>query len=373
MRASLLSALFLVVPVHAAAEVIDFTTDVTTSASVIDRLPGATVSRGVSGLYDDGLAQHDGGAYNFYGANDLYITFDAPTGVGSIDVWVLPSSLAWLPTVTALTFEMTDAAGVVVAEVSHTPSGSLETVTLGGTNVTTLTIRHEGGVDFYGDGYLSAWYWIDDLVLTTCGDGQVDEDCDDGNDVDGDGCASDCTTEEGWICTGTPSVCTDIDECADGLGDCPEHASCQNTEGSYDCICDEGYAPDADLCVDVDECADGLAACDENATCINLDGVYDCECNEGFDGDGFECEPVEDDDTGDGGGDGGGTGSDDDAGGSDGDDSEDMGDDPDGGSSDEDEKDGGGGCAVVSPTTALGWLTLGVLVPLACRRRRRIR
>ena len=152
MRASLLAAVLMVVPGRAFAEVIDFTTDVTTADRVIDRLPGATVSRGVSGLYDDGLAQHDGGAYNYYGANDLFITFDAPAGVGSIDVWVLPSSLASLPMVTALTFEMTDAAGAVVAEVSHTPSGSLETVTLGGSNVTTLTIRHEGG-----GGLLQRW------------------------------------------------------------------------------------------------------------------------------------------------------------------------------------------------------------------------
>lgn len=77
----------------AAAGVIDFTTDVVTVDGVIDRLPGATVSRGVAGVYADGLTQEDGGAYNYYGVDGLFITFDAPTELATIDVWVVPSSL----------------------------------------------------------------------------------------------------------------------------------------------------------------------------------------------------------------------------------------------------------------------------------------
>jgi cysteine-rich repeat protein len=33
------------------------------------------------------------------------------------------------------------------------------------------------------------------------------EACDDGNPDDGDGCSSTCIIEDGWDCTGEPSVC----------------------------------------------------------------------------------------------------------------------------------------------------------------------
>lgn len=44
---------------------------------------------------------------------------------------------------------------------------------------------------------------------TTCGNGRKEagETCDDGNTTGGDGCSSNCTTEQGWVCAGTPSVC----------------------------------------------------------------------------------------------------------------------------------------------------------------------
>jgi hypothetical protein len=38
-------------------------------------------------------------------------------------------------------------------------------------------------------------------------------DCDDGNNIDGDGCSFDCKVESGWICIGggisSPDICTD--------------------------------------------------------------------------------------------------------------------------------------------------------------------
>jgi len=43
---------------------------------------------------------------------------------------------------------------------------------------------------------------------TACGDGNIDpnEACDDGNQLDGDGCSSKCTTETGFVCTPTTHV-----------------------------------------------------------------------------------------------------------------------------------------------------------------------
>jgi len=45
----------------------------------------------------------------------------------------------------------------------------------------------------------------------------------------------------------------------------------------------------AHLPVDIPECVRGLDECDTNATCINTVGSYDCMCNTGFTGSGFMC------------------------------------------------------------------------------------
>ena len=346
-------ALLVTLLTTASAEVIDFTTDVTITSGRIDRLPGATVSQDVSGLYADGLVQFEDGAYNYYGANDLYITFDAPTGLASIDIWVLPKSLDHLAAPDTVTFEMTDAKGALIGEVAYTPTGTQDTVTLDAQNVTTLLIHNTGGEDFYGDGYTSAWYWIDDLVLTTCGDGVVDEACDDGGTLDGDGCSAECTVEDGYTCSGEPSACEDIDECADGTETCPDNATCDNTVGSYDCICDDGYEADGDACVDTDECADGTHDCDENATCDNTAGSYDCTCSDGYVGDGWTCEPEEDDTKDSGGADSG-----------------DNSDNSDSGDVAEDDKGNSSSCSHGPGLPALGWLAL-IATGVVLRRRRR--
>ena len=53
-------------------------------------------------------------------------------------------------------------------------------------------------------------------VPENCGDGVLDqgETCDDGNGAAGDGCSPACRVEQGWECSGTPSVCRPI--CGDG-------------------------------------------------------------------------------------------------------------------------------------------------------------
>ena len=45
---------------------------------------------------------------------------------------------------------------------------------------------------------------------STCGNGMMNanERCDDANTNNGDGCSSGCQVENGWTCTGFPSVCT---------------------------------------------------------------------------------------------------------------------------------------------------------------------
>ena len=54
---------------------------------------------------------------------------------------------------------------------------------------------------------------------------------------------------------------------ADGAGR-QANAGCNNTEGSYTCVCNTGFeASDADneTCLDVDECGFGAHSCDVGA------------------------------------------------------------------------------------------------------------
>ena len=40
----------------------------------------------------------------------------------------------------------------------------------------------------------------------------------------------------------------------------------------------------------MDECSQGMNDCHGNATCNNTEGSYNCSCKNGFTGDGFTCE-----------------------------------------------------------------------------------
>ena len=83
-----------------------------------------------------------------------------------------------------------------------------------------------------------------------CGDGAMEggETCDDENTAAGDGCAADCVVEEGYSCAGTPSVCTDDDECATNTDNCDANATCANTPGSFTCTCNAGFDGDGVTC-----------------------------------------------------------------------------------------------------------------------------
>ena len=44
------------------------------------------------------------------------------------------------------------------------------------------------------------------------------------------------------------------------------------------------------MLTDVDECTKGIDHCHVNVTCNNTEGSYNCSCKNGFTGDGFVCE-----------------------------------------------------------------------------------
>ena len=132
-------------------------------------------------------------------------------------------------------------------------------------------------------------------TAVVCGDGQImgGEACDDGNTSMGDGCSAACVIEAGWKCVGVPSVCTDDNECVLGTDNCDANATCTNTPGSFICTCNAGYSGDGVTCADLDECAMGTDNCDANATCTNTAGSFTCACNSGYTGSGVTCADLD--------------------------------------------------------------------------------
>ena len=88
--------------------------------------------------------------------------------------------------------------------------------------------------------------------------------------------------------------CENVNECK--LTPCDENATCQNTLGSYNCQCNDGFDGDGFSCVDVSECTildSRQHQFSKFATCSNALGSNTCKCYSGFKGDGYKCDNID--------------------------------------------------------------------------------
>nr|XP_047124646.1 uncharacterized protein LOC100213839 isoform X5 [Hydra vulgaris] len=92
-----------------------------------------------------------------------------------------------------------------------------------------------------------------------------------------------CTCQNGFSYYNGNLMCSDINECYNGINDCNwDHSKCINLIGNYSCSCQNGWqlVNNQRYCEDVNECT--YLCKGGNLTCNNLDGSYICICPVGF-------------------------------------------------------------------------------------------
>lgn len=128
---------------------------------------------------------------------------------------------------------------------------------------------------------------------SVCGDGAVTntEGCDDSNQINGDGCDSNCIIEMGFDCLGEPSVCTEI--CGDSLivgnEQCDDANTTNNDGCDSTCQTESGWSCTGSPSVCNTTCGDtitaGLEECDDgnsDDTDACVSGCKNATCGDGF-------------------------------------------------------------------------------------------
>lgn len=115
------------------------------------------------------------------------------------------------------------------------------------------------------------------IIPDSCGDGSLGatEECDDGNNVDGDGCDQSCNVEESCLDSDGDTVCDLVDACVgdDLSGDSDSDFQCDNVD-----LCPFDFWNDWDadgVCGDVDNCPFVSNSGQDDADSDNLGDVCD--------------------------------------------------------------------------------------------------
>ncbi|XP_023817153.1 latent-transforming growth factor beta-binding protein 1 isoform X2 [Oryzias latipes] len=102
--------------------------------------------------------------------------------------------------------------------------------------------------------------------------------CGRGHCLDLPGGKHSCLCESGYEHGPQRTTCQDVDEC---LQNPCSNSRCENTPGSYRCVCRHGYRLSGNTCTDVDECVDPLRC--PGQECVNTLGSYRCtSCQPGY-------------------------------------------------------------------------------------------
>ncbi|KAI4829144.1 hypothetical protein KUCAC02_023205 [Chaenocephalus aceratus] len=110
-----------------------------------------------------------------------------------------------------------------------------------------------------------------------------------------------CSCPAGYVMALNGRSCVDVDECS-FEDQCRRELGneCVNIPGSFTCRCRPGFRAEAPACVgpvcqdynvcqDVDECSESPAVCDGQGVCENTLGSYKCVCRPGYRGNGTHC------------------------------------------------------------------------------------
>ena len=88
---------------------------------------------------------------------------------------------------------------------------------------------------------------------------------------------------------GAPAECSNVDECAQHPCDSENSAQiCQDTEGSFLCKCDSGFAGQDNEggpaeCININECDVNFGICGDSLVqnCVDTYGGFQCSCAQG--------------------------------------------------------------------------------------------
>ena len=67
--------------------------------------------------------------------------------------------------------------------------------------------------------------------------------------------------------------CQDLNECSTLTHNCPDDRICENTNGSFLCICPTGFAENGTLCKNIDECSSNQHNCTEKRSLLRHGGI----------------------------------------------------------------------------------------------------